>query len=79
MTLLHKLAAISRSNQVTVNYGARHMKQKNNIPTNPKQKPSRYQPKWQLSLLKAVVSILLPYLLSPSDISIHIHHINIIF
>ena len=55
------------------------MKKKNNIPTNPKQKPSQYQPKWQLSLLKMVVNILLPYLLSLSDISIHIHHINIIF
>ncbi|WP_298810454.1 hypothetical protein [uncultured Psychrobacter sp.] len=55
------------------------MKQKNHIPTKPKQKPSQYQPKWQLSLLKAVVSILLPYLLSSPDISIHIHHINIMF
>ncbi|PKH81356.1 hypothetical protein [Psychrobacter sp. 4Bb] len=59
------------------------MKQKINIPTKPQQKPQQkppqYQPKWQLSLLKAVVSILLPYLLSPPDISIHIHHINIIF
>jgi hypothetical protein len=79
MTLLHKIATISRSNQVTVNYGARHMKQKIYIPTNPKQKPSQYRPKWQLSLLKTVLSILLPYLLSPPDISIHIYHINIIF
>ena len=55
------------------------MKQKNHIPTKPKQKPSQYQPKWQLSLLKAVVSILLPYLLSPPHISIHNHHINIMF
>ncbi|WP_394212439.1 hypothetical protein [Psychrobacter piscatorii] len=55
------------------------MKQKNHIPTKPQEKSSQYQPKWQLSLLKAVVSILLPYLLSPSDISIHIHHINILF
>ncbi|GAF53756.1 hypothetical protein [Psychrobacter sp. JCM 18900] len=55
------------------------MKQKNHIPTKPKQKLSQYQPKWQLSLLKAVVSILLPYLLSPPDISIHIDHINIMF
>jgi len=55
------------------------MKQKNHIPTKPKQKPSQYQPKWQLSLLKAVVSILLPYLLSSPDISFHIHHISIIF
>ena len=78
-TPFHKLATISRDNQVAVNYGARHMKQKIHIPTNPKQKPSQYRPKWQLSLLKAVVSILLPYLLSPPDISIHIHHINIMF
>lgn len=55
------------------------MKQKNHIPTKPKQKPSQYRTKWQLFLLKAVVSILLPYLLSPPDISIHIYHINIIF
>ncbi len=55
------------------------MKQRNHIPTKPKQKPSQYQPKWQLSLLKAVVSILLYYLLSPPDISIHIHHIHILF
>ena len=79
MTLLHKIATINRSNQVTVNYGARYMKQKIHIPTNSKQKLSQYQSKWQLSLLKAVVSILLPYLLSPPDISIHIHHINIMF
>ncbi|MGB6824067.1 hypothetical protein [Psychrobacter sp.] len=55
------------------------MKQKNYILTNPKQKSSQYQSKWQLSLFKAVVSILLPYLLSSPDISIHIHHINIMF
>jgi len=55
------------------------MKHKNHILTRPEEKPSQYQPKWQLSLLKAVVSILLPYLLSPPDISIHIHHINIMF
>jgi hypothetical protein len=55
------------------------MKQKNHILTNTKQKTSQYQPKWQIFLLKAVVSILLPYLLSPPDISIHIYHINIIF
>ena len=34
---------------------------------------------WQHFLLKAVVSILLPYLISSPDISIHIHHINIMF
>ena len=53
------------------------MKQKNHIPTNPKQKPSQYQSKWQLSLLKTILSILLPYLLSPPDISIYIYHITI--
>jgi len=55
------------------------MKQKSHIPANPKPKPSKYQPRWQLSLLKAVLSILLPYLLSPPDISIHIYHVNILF
>ncbi len=55
------------------------MKQKSHTPPNTKQKPSQYQPKWQIFLLKATISILLPYLLSPPDISIHIHHINIMF
>jgi len=55
------------------------MKQKIHIPTKPKQKSSQYRPKWQLSLLKTILSILLPYLLSSPDISIHIHHINIMF
>ncbi len=32
-----------------------------------------------LPILKKILSILLPYLLSPPDISIHIYHINIIF
>ncbi len=32
-----------------------------------------------LPILRIVLSILLPYLLSPPDISIHIYHINIIF
>lgn len=36
-------------------------------------------PKWLLPILKIVLSILLPCLLSPPDISIHIHHINILF
>ena len=31
-----------------------------------------------LPILKTILSILLPYLLSPSDISVHIHHINIL-
>lgn len=55
------------------------MKQKNHISTNPTQKPSQYQPKWQLPILKTILSILLPYLLSSPDINIHIHHINIMF
>ena len=55
------------------------MTQQDHIPTNPKQKSSQNRTKWQFSLLKAILSILLPYLLSPSDISIHIHHINIMF
>jgi hypothetical protein len=33
--------------------------------------------KWHRFLLKAVLSILLPYLLSPPDISIYIYHITI--
>lgn len=33
--------------------------------------------KWQLSLLKTILSILLPYLLSPPDISIYIYHMTI--
>ncbi len=33
--------------------------------------------KWQRFLLRAVLSILLPYLLSPPDISIYIYHITI--
>ncbi|MFK3917596.1 hypothetical protein [Psychrobacter sp. NPDC078501] len=55
------------------------MKQKVHIPTKPQEKSSQYQPEWQLSLLKIVLSILLAYLLSPPDISFHIYHINIIF
>ena len=35
--------------------------------------------KWLLPILKMVFIILLPYLLSLPDISIHIHHINIMF
>ena len=35
--------------------------------------------KWLLPILKMILSILLPYLLSLPDISIHIHHINIMF
>ena len=33
--------------------------------------------KWQRFLLKTVLGILLPYLLSPPDISIYIYHITI--
>lgn len=32
---------------------------------------------WQLFLLRAVLGILLPYLLSPPDMSIYIYHITI--
>lgn len=45
------------------------------------QQPSNNQyhkpKKWQRFLLKAVLGILLPYLLSPPDISIYIYHITI--
>ncbi|WP_201538283.1 hypothetical protein [Psychrobacter immobilis] len=42
-------------------------------PKNQLRKPKN----WQLSLLKMVISILLPYLLSSPDISIYIYHIII--
>ena len=45
------------------------------------QQPSNNQyhkpKKWQSFLLKAALGILLPYLLSPPDISIYIYHITI--
>ncbi len=42
-------------------------------PKNQLRKPKN----WQRFLLKLVLSILLPYLLSPPDISIYIYHITI--
>ncbi|MGP9689531.1 hypothetical protein ACT3TH_10255 [Psychrobacter sp. AOP22-C1-C5] len=33
--------------------------------------------KWQRFLLRTVLSILLPYLLSPPDISVYIYHITV--
>ena len=59
------------------------MTQQDHISPNLEQQPSHNAPsnlsKRLLPILKMVLSILLPYLLSPPDISIHIHHINIIF
>ena len=59
------------------------MTQKNHTPPHSEQQPPHNAPsnlsKWLLLILKTVFSILLPYLLSPPDISIHIHHINIMF
>jgi len=59
------------------------MTQKNYNFLNSEQQPSHNAPnnilKRLLPILKTVLSILLPYLLSPPDISIHIHHINILF
>lgn len=42
----------------------------------PKTQPPKSK-KWQRFLLKALLGILLPYLLSPPDISIYIYHITI--
>ena len=59
------------------------MTQKDHTPLNLEQQPPHNVPsnlsKRLLPILKTVLSILLPYLLSPPDISIHIHHINILF
>ena len=50
-------------------------------PNQNSQQPSKYKPRkiqsWQRFLLKAVLGILLPYLLSPPDISIYMYHITI--
>lgn len=50
-------------------------------PNQNSQQPINTQPRkiqsWQHFLLKAVLGILLPYLLSPPDISIYIYHITI--
>ena len=41
-------------------------------------KPQSTKPKdWQHFLLKTALGVLLPYLLSPPDISIYIYHITI--
>jgi len=53
------------------------MKKKHFTPLNSKQESPQYQPKWHHFLLKTILSILLPYLLSPPDISIYIYHITI--
>ncbi len=53
-----------------------HPKQNSQKP--PKTKSNKPQ-KWLLLIFKAVFSILLPYLLSPPVINIHVHHINIMF
>jgi len=59
------------------------MTQQGPTPLHSEQQPPHNAPsklsKWLLPILKTVFSILLPYLLSPPDISIHICHINIIF
>ena len=59
------------------------MTQQDRTPPHLEQQPQHNAPsnlsKWLLSVLKTILSILLPYLLSPPDISIHIHHINIMF
>ena len=59
------------------------MTQQEHTPHNLEQQPPHNSPsklsKRLLPISKTVLSILLPYLLSPPDISIHIHHINIIF
>ncbi|WP_446443062.1 hypothetical protein [Psychrobacter sp. 1176_08] len=43
----------------------------------PPNNQSRKPKSWQRFLLKAMLGILLPYLLSPPDISIYIYHITI--
>jgi|GEM_PF-1443073 hypothetical protein len=59
------------------------MTQRNLTSSNLEQQPPHNAPrnpsKWLLLIIKTTLSILLPYLLSPPDISIHIHHINIMF
>ncbi|WP_201509935.1 hypothetical protein [Psychrobacter alimentarius] len=50
-------------------------------PNKNSQQPPNTQPRkpksWQRFSIKALLGILLPYLLSPPDISIYIYHINI--
>ena len=59
------------------------MTQQDYTPPHLEQQPPHDAPsnlsKRLLPILKMVLSILLPYLLSTPDISIHIHHINIMF
>ena len=59
------------------------MIQQEHTPHNLEQQPPHNAPnnisKRLLPISKTVFSILFPYLLSPPDISIHIHHINILF
>jgi hypothetical protein len=59
------------------------MTKKNHNFLNSEQQPPHNSPsklsKRLLPISKTVFSILLPYLLSPPDISFHIYHINIIF
>ena len=59
------------------------MTQQDYNPPHSEQQPPHNAPnnlsKRLLPILKAILSILLPYLLSPPDISFHIYHINIIF
>ncbi|MEN6671178.1 hypothetical protein AAJP47_12470 [Psychrobacter sp. B38] len=50
-------------------------------PNQNSQQPPNIQPRklqsWQRFLLRALLGILLPYLLSPPDISIYIYHMTI--
>ena len=55
------------------------MTQPNQNSQQPSNNQSRKPQNWQRFLLKAVLGILLPYLLSPPDISIYIYHITIMF
>ncbi len=59
------------------------MTQQDPTPLHSEQQPPHNAPsyllKWLLPVLKTILSILLPYLLSPPDINIHIHYINIVF
>ncbi len=52
-----------------------------NRPNQKSPQPPNIQPRklqsWQRFLLKAALGILLPYLLSPPDISIYIYHITV--
>ena len=71
------LAHVNRSILLRLDtlHGAKSMTQHNQPQHNAPRNPS----KCLLSIIKTILSILLAYLLSPPDISIHIHHINIMF